>query len=726
MLEEPLSASPRTELSLVFHNHQPVGNLPEVLRAAFERCYRPLLDAVIAHPEIRVGLHHSGSLLEWLARNEPGYLDDLRALVTREQVEVIGGGFYEPILTLLSDEDARGQIEMMAAYCRSVLGASPAGLWLAERVWDPDLPRPLALAGVQYVLLDDSHFESAGLGPDEGLELSGFFVTERAGATVAVFPIARSLRYAIPFCAPEQVVSQISAAGQRLQAHGLPAVLTYGDDGEKLGLWPGTEAMAGEGGWLDRFFTLLEDRGDEIATTTPQSVMARQVARGTAYLPTGSYEEMDAWVLPADRGRRLLALREAAAAAPAGSPLRQATPFLRGGVFSGFLAKYPEANRIHKKMVQVSAKLQEAYAARRGGALFGDEAEISDRLATAQRTLYAGQCCDAYWHGWFGGLHFAHLRGAVQTRLLDAEVTLDALLQGDEERAVCERADLDGDLVDEALLCNRQVNAYAAPAAGGALVAFDDRRRCRALVDVVARRPEAYHDEVAALPAALREELAVGLIYDDGPRLCFLDRFYPRDVTPDALRAGAVSDLGSFAQARYALVEVGERQDYDQGVEAVLRADGVVRTAAGAARLRLAKRFLVPRQGAALQVVYTLTHEEGPPLELCFAPELNLAVLPGASRSLRAGGARHALDAPLALEGVDEITLRDEDDGLALVVSAEGCRAMLSYPVETCARSDAGFVRCPQGTAVFPLFELKLRPGDVADLSVVLGIEASP
>ena len=87
----------------------------------------------------------------------------------------------------------------------------------------------------------------------------------------------------------------------RLVEAGLPPVLTYGDDGEKLGLWPGTEALAGAGGWLDRFFSLLEEQGDALCTTTPQSVMARHVARGTAYLPTGSPDHTLDVYRPTDR-----------------------------------------------------------------------------------------------------------------------------------------------------------------------------------------------------------------------------------------------------------------------------------------------------------------------------------------------------------------------------------------------------------------------------------------
>ena len=36
-------------------------------------------------------------------------------------------------------------------------------MWLAERIWEPQLPRVLREAGVEFVLVDDSHFALAGL-----------------------------------------------------------------------------------------------------------------------------------------------------------------------------------------------------------------------------------------------------------------------------------------------------------------------------------------------------------------------------------------------------------------------------------------------------------------------------------------------------------------------------------------------------------------------------------
>src|SRR5207248_660605 len=105
--------------------------------------------------------------------------------------------------------------------------------WLAERVWEPGLPSLLARAGVRYTLIDDGHFRYAG----ESGPFQGYYATEKAGDTVAIFPIDQKLRYAIPFSEPAETLRTILELGA---AHGPGCVVTYGDDGEKFGMWPGT------------------------------------------------------------------------------------------------------------------------------------------------------------------------------------------------------------------------------------------------------------------------------------------------------------------------------------------------------------------------------------------------------------------------------------------------------------------------------------------------------
>src|SRR5207247_3538975 len=107
----------------------------------------------------------------------------LRDLVSNEQVELLGGGYYEPILISIPDRDKLAQLNKMSAYLEQHFGSKPQGMWLTERVWEPDLPESLAAAGVAYTLTDDTHFLNAGLDPEE---LFGDYLAESNGAPVRV------------------------------------------------------------------------------------------------------------------------------------------------------------------------------------------------------------------------------------------------------------------------------------------------------------------------------------------------------------------------------------------------------------------------------------------------------------------------------------------------------------------------------------------------------------
>ncbi len=161
------------------HNHQPVGQFDAVFRDATARAYHPFLERLAARPEVRCTLHWTGSLLTWLRDEAPATFDLLGAVAARGQVELLTGGFYEPILAVLPDRDKLGQIERLTEFLKTHFGVRPRGLWLAERVWEPHLPKALREAGVDYVLLDDWHFALAGLDPET---LQGWYTTDEQGA----------------------------------------------------------------------------------------------------------------------------------------------------------------------------------------------------------------------------------------------------------------------------------------------------------------------------------------------------------------------------------------------------------------------------------------------------------------------------------------------------------------------------------------------------------------
>ncbi|MEO5883969.1 MAG: alpha-amylase, partial [Candidatus Limnocylindrales bacterium] len=285
---------PRISLALTLHNHQPVGNFGWVFAEVYEQAYEPMVAALEQHPTVRLSLHYTGPLLEWFVAERPEFVDRLRVLSGRGQVEILGGGQYEPVLASLPERDRIGQLRRMADELERLFGRRPHGAWLAERVWEPDLPTSLVAAGYRWTILDDAHFRAAAI-PEE--DLWGPYTTEDQGHLLRVFGTEQGLRYRIPFRDVEDVIGYLrdhaTEAGDR--------VGMMGDDGEKFGAWPTTwQHCWGEGRWVERFFEALEANSEWLTTTTPSDWLDRHAPIGRVYVPTGSYAEMGEWALPAN------------------------------------------------------------------------------------------------------------------------------------------------------------------------------------------------------------------------------------------------------------------------------------------------------------------------------------------------------------------------------------------------------------------------------------------
>src|SRR5690348_4128035 len=128
-------------LRLIFalHNHQPVGNFDGVFETAYRDSYEPFLALAEEYADIPFVLHTSGPLMEWLAERKPDYVARLRTMVQSGQVEILGGGFFEPILTMIPRRDRVGQIRSYAEYLNDLFGTHVRGMWVPERVWEPGL-----------------------------------------------------------------------------------------------------------------------------------------------------------------------------------------------------------------------------------------------------------------------------------------------------------------------------------------------------------------------------------------------------------------------------------------------------------------------------------------------------------------------------------------------------------------------------------------------------------
>lgn len=706
-------------LVLALHDHQPVGNFDGVFEEAYNDSYAPFLELLREYPEIPVSLHTSGSLLEWLVDAHPEYIDGLRMLVERGQVEILGGPFYEPILACIPSRDRIGQIRAYSQYLEKMFGTPVRGMWVPERVWEQSFAGDITKAGIEYTLLDDFHFRSAGLDDNQ---LHGFYLSEDEGRLLKIFPGSEKLRYTIPFHEPHETIDYLRYVAEQ---HPGGAVV-FGDDGEKFGTWPGTKKHVYEEGWLRQFFDILRDNSDWLKVATLAEVVDNVSPSGSIYLPDASYREMTEWALPTERQTLLSHLTHAKEADPDWPQLKQ---FMRGGFWRNFRVKYPESNEMYARMLQISGWLEELEGSPEGE-------ERRDLIAQARTHLYRAQCNCSYWHGAFGGLYLPHLRNAVYENLIAADGILEKLEGKLGQWVEIKADDYDLDARKEIRISGDKLVAFFDPSRGGHLYELDIRNIKHNLLATLNRRPEPYHEKVRQaggqqqqqgdvtsihdLVAFKQPDLDKKIQYDTWPRKSLVDHFFQPGLSWEAAQQGA-GEMGDFANGVY---ESLLRRSPEQ-VQARMWRTGKL----GQYEIKLTKTVTLDvHQGNQLDVLYEL--EDLPAdIPLHFGVEFNFAgMAAGASDRYyydSNGAQLGQLETTLDLGHSDQIGLVDEWLGMDVALESSQPGGIWAFPIQTISQSEGGFELVHQSCAVIPHWEIINPPDGCWSVKLSMNLDTS-
>ncbi|MBU0951557.1 MAG: DUF1926 domain-containing protein [Elusimicrobia bacterium] len=694
------------------HNHQPVGNFKEVLDKGYELAYKPFLELMENHPSIKWSLHCSGVLWDYFREFQPEYIDKTKQMHDNNQVELIGGGYYEPVMPALPDRDKIGQIKKMSEYLKNEFNSRPEGLWLAERVWEPHLPKIFAIAGVKYTVVDDYHFLSSGLSEEER---TGYYLTEEQGQVLKIFTINQMLRYYIPFRTVEETIDYF----RKMATEHEGTTLVMIDDGEKFGLWPHTHKHVYTDGWLDRFLKALEDNSDWITSTTPGEVIKKYPARGKIYLPTASYFEMTQWALPRVPQEEMEDVMEELKTAHSGEKIKK---FVRGGIWRNFMTKYPETNIMHKKMLYVSDKINNLRSEFNAKSEEDKNQRTARQIAKALDFLYEGQCNCAYWHGVFGGLYLPHLRKAIYEKLILAEKTIEEI-----SGIKITVFDFDKDSQDEIIIETSSQNLYISPQRGGSIFEWDLRDSGVNLLNTLTRRQEAYHRRLIEFmaknpagegrkpPAAVESihdivEVKEGnldqyLNYDWYTKASLLDHFPHPETSYESFSKCQYGEQGDFVLERY---------DYElqKGSENTIKLsrDGNVWVGGKLFKIKVEKEIRAAGQVLGAEFTYKITNSDNEKVFLHFGPELNFSFL---------GTQKEDCMNKAATQWVRV----DEPQKTRVIVKFEEETNFWVFPVETVSLSESGFERTYQGTSVMPWLKFELEPDETKHIDFKVIIE---
>jgi len=435
-----------TKLLFGIHCHQPIDNFDHVVYEAIVKSYKPFFQTLQNFPNFKCSVHFSGWLLEFIQKNDDELFSIMKKLSS--QIEFFSGGFYEPILASIPSGDRIAQIQKLNNFIKENFNQTPKGLWLTERVWDDSIITDLVHCGIEYVIVDDYHLLSNGTTKN----LHGYYLTENNSNAIAVFPISKDLRYAIPFTPLSQIEEKLLSFNNKDGSNG--AIIF--DDGEKFGIWPKTYELCYEHGWLEDFFR-LSTTNELIQTQTYKEFYQSNKPLGLVYLKTVSYEEMGHW-----------------------SNLDRSYHYSQSGIWKNFFIKYQESNWIHKRVLELSKN------------------RLDDELYLD--CLYKAQCNDVLWHGVFGGIYLPNLRDNVYRYIIECEK-----MQPLKALAIY---DIDFDGYEEYKLASEDLVVIIKPNLGASIVELDIKDKNFNLLNTLTRRDEEYHNNIKKEASQPTNEIA--------------------------------------------------------------------------------------------------------------------------------------------------------------------------------------------------------------------------
>jgi len=414
------------------------------------------------------------------------------------------------------------------------------------------------------------------------------------------------------------------------------------------------------------------------------------------YLPTASYEEMMEWSLPTQAQKQY---KQFVDRLKKEGIFDKTKPFVRGGFWRNFMAKYQESNLMHKKMLYVSRQV-------RNGKRPNAEALYS---------LWQGQCNCSYWHGLFGGLYLPHLRHAVYSRLIAAENIAEQVELDNGRFPYLKEMDYDVDGRDEVLLSTRKLNCYIMPHYGGSIFEIDYRPKCFNITNNLMRREEAYHNQVfetanadAAnevksahdIVSAKEKGLQRYLVYDWHQRFCFLDHFLGEAASLEKFRTSQYPEVGDFVSQEYRLIHAIK----DKGkLDVLLRREGHLYLPDGVKNIAVEKRYVLNDENT-IKIDYIIQNMMQEMVGIWYGCELNFSLLAGNApdRYYLIDG-RKPKQAHLASMGqtrADGICMVDEFSQLKISLVCSQQFDIWRLPIETVSQSEGGLERNYQNSCI--------------------------
>ena len=664
-------------------NAVPSGETEYLYEDAYQKAFKPFLTAVYNNPEMHPTLYYAGPLLEWLEKRHPEFHTVLAELMSNKSIEILGGGYWEPMLPLIPSPDRVGQIEVMTTYLRKKFGKRSRGCWVTGQVWEANLASSLKASGMDYAFLTERAFPDVpGFRPESPV------IAEDQGKTVTIFPVMDSLAERFLKVPPEHILDSLRALDFGDERESIVSLIL---DGQMLG-GDGTHAVCYGEKWLERFFSAVKASTDWLECVHPgRYLKSARFSREKAYVPGPTYESLMQWTrTDSSSVRDLGSVRSDAHPPERAADSSKTRP---KAYYRAFLTKYRESGLLYAKMMHIEVLTNQ---------LRGDKY----RKKNAKEELWRGQEHYAYWHGPTGGIYNSRIRHAAYGALIEAE-------KATRERGIFKAAltsvDFDMDGEKEFLYNGLNFNAYV-HAVGGALFELDYLPVSRNYLATLSRYPEDYH------PPATREQG-----YDRYPRHSFLDHVLDAWDGPESFERMSSLTRGSFPVKLYSALEVVRDQP-----RVTLQCCGGLNGGDGD-DIDIHKTYRFRRN--TLEVDYTFTNLTPRSVEFTWGTEINLALSDDAALRpvyLNADVTGTGTETPAADRGedsaVDSWTVHDVENDVLMSFSVSEPADLWRFPVYADYRVRRELRRNYQSSCFFPRWNIDIPPMDSRFFRVTMRI----
>ena len=321
----------------------------------FEITYNKTLKKIISflynHPKVCFTFYLPGPVWEWLEKNHTEFITLLTELVNRKQVEILGGGFYEPIFPLIMPIDRVGQIELNTTNIRKQVGKKPRGIFLGDTVWDPSLISSFKTCGMEFAILHNS------LIPDNEPEGKNLIV-EDMGKTLTIIPFHQPILDFTELPDAQKILEKVKKLSESKNNE-----LYLNDNHLYFTSFTLNElSKLLESGWLETFCGLVES-SPLFDFSYPSLYLKNNSDCIRSFVPAGCPPEIQKWTT---------------------KPFEEVNQTYKNTNIKNFLHTYQEVQYLYSRMMYVSLIVSQSR---------GDKI----RKKTAREFLWKAQTQESYW-----------------------------------------------------------------------------------------------------------------------------------------------------------------------------------------------------------------------------------------------------------------------------------------------------------------------------------------